>query len=101
MPEGIGLISPDGSQRRVVARRPFGAIGSALGWSADSMKLYLLEGSASDYSDYVPYRLSAIDVQSGAERVIGEYPAARVSYSELNNFCARLSLSRDGKRLLA
>jgi hypothetical protein len=91
---GIGVVSPDGAQKRVLFKRPFQRW-SSLGWSRDGTTLFLLEGGRED-----PVRLSAADVSKGAERLIHEYPPDGNTYSELYVSAGRLYPSRDGKYLL-
>jgi Tol biopolymer transport system component len=90
---GIGVISPDGNEKRVLIRRPFEGLGGALGWSRDGGTLYLLESN--DHP-----RLTAYDMAAGKERVIHDYPGDQRRYAELFQYSARLYPSRDGKYLL-
>ncbi|HWY48400.1 MAG TPA: protein kinase [Bryobacteraceae bacterium] len=92
--DGIGIVSPDGAQKRTLIQRPFGNITSSIGWSRDGAVLYLLN-KVEDH-----YRLSAVDVARGNERVIQDYPASGFDFAE--NFLAagRLYPSGDGKSLL-
>jgi serine/threonine protein kinase len=92
--DGIGIVSPDGAQKRTLIQRPYGSITSSIGWSRDGAVMYFLN-RVGDH-----YRLSAVDVASGSERVIQDYPPSALDFAE--NFLAtgRLSLSGDGKSLL-
>jgi len=92
---GIGVVSPDGSQKRLLIHKPFAGFFASLGWSRDSAVLYLLD-RVRDH-----YRLSAFDIARGSERVIRDYPPSNFNYSELTLACARLYPSGDGKSLLA
>jgi serine/threonine protein kinase/dipeptidyl aminopeptidase/acylaminoacyl peptidase len=92
---GIGIISPDGSRKRLLIHRPFAGFFASLGWSRDSAVLYLLDRVGGHY------RLSAFDIAGGSERVIRDYPPSDFNYSELTLACARLYPSADGKSLLA
>jgi Tol biopolymer transport system component len=92
---GIGIVSPDGAQKRILIKRPFGAYTSSLGWSRDGALLYFLDKLRDRY------RLSVIDVARGSERVIHDYPPSGFSYGELVLAGGRLYLSGDGKSLLA
>ena len=47
-----------------------------------------------------PVRLSAVDVATGRERLIHEYPPDNCLYGEVSQATARLYPSRDGKYLL-
>jgi len=92
----IGVVSPDGSLKRVVFKDVSGdQIESALGWSRDGSTLFLLDGGFG-----IPLRLHAANVAKGTERLIATYPYSG-SYSELFAHSTRLSPSRDGKFLLA
>ncbi len=90
----IGVVAPDGGEKRVVFKRKFDQ--SALGWSRDGATLYLLDGGLGD-----PVHLYAADVAKGGERLIATYPAMSAFYAELFISSTRLSPSRDGKYLLA
>ncbi len=92
--DGIGIVSPDGAQKRILIQRPYGSLTSSIGWSRDGAVLYFLN-RVGDH-----YRLSAVDIASGSERVIQDYPPSALDFAE--NFVAtgRLSLSGDGKSLL-
>jgi eukaryotic-like serine/threonine-protein kinase len=92
--DGIGIVSPDGAQKRTLIKRPYGALTSSIGWSRDGAVLYLLN-RVGDH-----YRLSAVDVARGSERVIQDYPPSGFDFAE--NFLAagRLYPSGDGKSLL-
>ena len=91
----VGVVSADGKEKRVVFKREYGP--SALGWSRDGSTLYLLDGGLGD-----PVHLYAADMtKGGAERVLANYPPMGGFYSEMFEASARLSLSRDGKYLLA
>ncbi len=92
--EGIGVVSPDGAEKRVLFKRPFRPF-SALGWSRDGATLFLMEGGFDEVT-----RLSASDVNTGVEKLIHAYPADSNMYAELYVSSARLSPSRDGKYLL-
>src|SRR5262249_11770979 len=92
--DGIGIISPDGRQKRILFPRLFAS--SAVGWSRDSATVYLLEGGPLQ-----PSRLSAADVERGIERLIREYPVDGSSYSETSASSARLYPSGDGRYLLS
>ena len=91
---GIGVLSPEGDQKRVLFKRPFQPFAS-LGWSRDGATVFLMEGGVG-----APVRLSAADVAKGEERLIHEYPADTNTYAELYLYSARLYPSRDGKYLL-
>ncbi len=91
---GIGVVSPDGAQKRVLFKRPFQRW-SSLGWSRDGATLFLLEGGQED-----PVRLSATDVAKGTERLIHAYPSDGNTYAEVYVSASRLYPSRDGKYLL-
>ena len=93
--DGIGIVSPDGTQKRTLIKRPFGAFTSSIGWSRDGAILYLLN-RVGDH-----YQLSAIDVERGSERVIRDYPPSGFDYAELFLAAGRLYASGDGKALLA
>jgi hypothetical protein len=92
---GIGVVSPDGAEKRVLFRRPFPLFSASLGWSRDGATLFLLEGGLGD-----PVRLSAADVATGRERLIHAYPPDSRAYGEISQASARLYPSRDGKYLL-
>jgi hypothetical protein len=92
---GIGVVSPDGAEKRVLFHRPFPRLSASLGWSRDGATLFLLEGGAGD-----PVRLSAVDVATGRERLVHEYPPDKRLYSEIFQAGGRLYPSRDGKYLL-
>jgi dipeptidyl aminopeptidase/acylaminoacyl peptidase len=91
---GIGVIAPDGSQKRLLCKRPFQPF-SALGWAREGATLYLMDGGMDE-----PLRLSAADVATGVERLIHEYPDDGNRYAELYVSTARLYPSRDGNVLL-
>jgi hypothetical protein len=93
--DGIGIVSPDGTQKRTLIKRPFGAYSSSIGWSRDGAVLYLLN-KVGDH-----YQLSAIDVERGSERVIRDYPPSSFDYAELFLAAGRLYPSGDGRSLLA
>jgi Tol biopolymer transport system component len=95
MDGGIGVVSPDGARKQLLFRRPFGGYSASLGWSRDSARLYLID-NAGDH-----YRLSAVEVARGTERVIREYPADNFNYAELVQAAGRLYPSGDGKSVLA
>ena len=92
---GVGIVSPDGAQRKLLTHRPFDLYSSSLGWSRDSVLLYLMEeidGHA---------RLSAIEIATGRERIIHDYPPNEDRFAELNTGTGRLYPSADGKSLIA
>jgi eukaryotic-like serine/threonine-protein kinase len=93
--DGIGVVSPDGAQKRTLIKRPFGNFTSSLGWSREGAILYLLN-RVGDH-----YQLSAIDVERGSERVIRDYPPSSFEYAELVQASSRLYPSGDGRSLLA
>ncbi len=89
-PEGFGVISPDGKNRKVILRGRLG-LGSACGWSRDSSRLYLA------YLKSQNLILSAFDIRTGAERTIVDLGEKRFSYLSTNS--ALLSEAPDGKSL--
>ncbi len=92
LPEGYGVVSPDGARSKVLYR---GEIdwGSACGWSRDGSTLYLA------YLTPQGRVLSAFDVATGAERRVRDLGLLHFSY--LPYFSAGLSPSPDGKSLAA
>jgi eukaryotic-like serine/threonine-protein kinase len=90
----IGVVSPDGTQKRVCFDRPFHTFEASLGWSHDGATLFLME-RIQDHS-----RLSAFDLARGAERVIRDYPPDTKNNADPYTAGSRLYPSRDGKRLL-
>jgi serine/threonine protein kinase len=92
---GIGIVSPDGSQRRLLIHRPFAGYTASLGWSRDGALLYLFDQVGDNY------RLTAVDVARGTEHVIHEYPPTDYRYGELYLASGRMYPSGDGKSLLA
>ena len=94
LPEGLGVISPDGTRTKVLVRRsPY--IFAAIGWSKDGKTLYL--------ADQVENRLvlSAIDPESGSERRIADYGDAGFNLGSRFIRTAGLSASPDGRSLTA
>ena len=90
LPEGFGLISPDGKEKKIIFRGNLG-VGSACGWSRDPSTLYL--GYVKDQN----LILSAFNVQTGTEKKISNLGAARFSYFSGNSLL--LNEAPDGKSL--
>jgi Tol biopolymer transport system component len=91
LPEGFGIVSPDGRRTKVIFRG-YPGTGSACGWSRDSSILYLA------YSKGQNLILSGFDVRSGAERKIVDLGTElRFSYFLIDS--ALLSEAPDGKSL--
>ncbi len=92
---GVGVVSPDGREQRLVFKRQFDS--SAVGWSRDGATLYFLDGGQG-----APVHLYAADIgKNGPERVVATYPPLSGFYAELFQYSTRLYPSRDGKYLLA
>jgi serine/threonine protein kinase len=94
LPEGLGVISPDGSETKVLLRRN-PTIFAATGWSGDGKTLYVADRLGDDLI------LSAIDPESGKERRIGNYGDAPFNFGTRFAFMAGLSPSPDGRSLTA
>jgi eukaryotic-like serine/threonine-protein kinase len=92
---GIGIVSPDGKEKRVAFRRPFQPLDASIGWSRDGATLFLIESP-----DFHHPRLSAFDLATGKERVVRDYPADASHFAEVFQLSGRLYPSRDGKYLL-
>jgi Tol biopolymer transport system component len=92
LPEGFGIISPDGARTKVLYK---GVLdwGSACGWSRDGSTLYLA------YLTPQGRVLSAFNVATGAERRLRDLGPLHFSYFALNS--TGLSPSPDGKSLAA
>lgn len=92
LPEGFGVISPDGARSKVLYK---GALdwGSACGWSRDGSTLFLA------YLTPQGRVLSAFDVATGAERRVRDLGPLHFSYFAVHS--AGLSPSPDGKSLAA
>jgi serine/threonine protein kinase len=92
---GIGVVSPDGTQRKLLTRKPLDRFGGSLGWSRDGAVLY--------YTDRIDgaNRLLSVEVATGRERVIHDYPPSDDYFGELSANTGRLYPSADGKSLIA
>jgi eukaryotic-like serine/threonine-protein kinase len=88
--EGFGLVSPDGTQTRILYKGKLD-MGSACGWSRDGATLFLAYLSASGRA------LSAFATATGAERRTRDLGPMHFSYFAAHS--AGLSLSPDGKSL--
>jgi serine/threonine protein kinase len=92
LPEGFGVVSPDGSQLRVLNQHTDPGAGVAHGWSRDGKSIYSVYPGPSGSS------LSRVDVDTGVEHVLADLgPGLRLEAGYL--WGARLSMSPDGKRL--
>ncbi len=91
LPEGFGVVSPDGSQTKILYR---GALdwGAAAGWSHDSSTLFIA------YLTPQGRVLSAFDVATGRERRLRDLGQTHFSYYAA--YGSGLSLSPDRKSLL-
>jgi eukaryotic-like serine/threonine-protein kinase len=92
LPEGFGVISPDGARRKIL-RKGMLDWGSACGWSREGSTLYLA------YLTPKGRVLSAFDVASGAERRMRDLGTLHFSYFAMST--TGLSPSPDGKSLAA
>jgi len=90
LPEGFGIISPDGKEKKILFHGNPG-LGSACGWSHEPSILYLA------YLKDQNLILSAFDVRTGAERKVSNLGAARFSY--FSTYSLLLSEAPDGKSL--
>jgi len=84
----VGLVSPDGKTRRTIGQRS-----ANIAWSRDGKQIYALgkvEGGK--------WRLGAIDVATGTEKAIYEYPP-EVRFATAFNPSFPMSLSPDGQRI--
>jgi Tol biopolymer transport system component len=72
----IGVVSPDGTQKRVCFNRPNQDFTASLGWSRDGSTLFLME-KIPDHS-----RLSAFDLARSTERVVRDYPPDTKNYAD-------------------
>jgi Tol biopolymer transport system component/tRNA A-37 threonylcarbamoyl transferase component Bud32 len=62
-PDGLSVVSPDGKTKRVLHEQPW----MAFTWSADGQHLYGIRLS----DDFQHLTFTSVDVNSGAERVLG------------------------------
>jgi len=86
--EGVALFTPAGKKERTVgSRRAF------ITWSRDSKLLYAL-GHVADG----PWKLGAIDVQTGAEKILADF-GTQYTFATNSDPSFLLSLSPDGKSL--
>jgi serine/threonine protein kinase/Tol biopolymer transport system component len=92
MPEGFGVISPDGARTRVLYKGTLDW-GSACGWSNDGSVLFLA------YLTRNGRVLSAFDIATGDERIVRDLGPLHFSYLAYHS--AGLSASPDGKSLAA
>jgi eukaryotic-like serine/threonine-protein kinase len=90
----IGVVSPDGTRKRVCFDEAFDPFQSGIGWSRDGATLYLMDLKADHH------RLFAYDMARGTARLVRDYPPDGKIYGEPAAFTSRLYPSRDGKRLL-
>ncbi|HEY1337306.1 MAG TPA: protein kinase [Bryobacteraceae bacterium] len=86
--DAIKLISPDGKEKRSL-----GTHGGYVSWSRDSKELYQLRRAEEGR-----WRLSALDVKTGAEKMLSDYGPDAILLSP-SNPSFPLSLSPDGKSL--
>jgi len=92
LPEGFGIISPDGANSKILYR---GVLdwGAASGWSRDGSTLFLA------YLTPQGRVLSSFDVRTGTERRIRDLGTLHFSY--FGSYGSVLSLSPEGKSLAA
>jgi Tol biopolymer transport system component len=94
LPEGLGLVSPDGKETKLLTHRiPTNT--AAIGWARDGKTLFM----ADRIDEHMV--LIALDVASSRERRIADYGVTSFNFG--NNFIrsSGLSVSRDGRSLLA
>jgi serine/threonine protein kinase len=92
LPEGFGIISPDGETKRVLSTRLHNNNEVVHGWSRDSSTIYIA------VKDGTHTFLSSLDVRSGAEKRLADY-GTEVAFAGIYTSSIRLSLSPDGKSL--
>jgi Tol biopolymer transport system component len=92
LPDGLGVTTPDGSRTKLLVRRSLSPF-AATGWSRDGKTLYLAD------RDGVRLALSAIDPESGTERLITEYRDNHFNVGERFIRSSALSPSPDGHSL--
>jgi hypothetical protein len=92
-PEGFGVVSPDGVQKKVL-KPGWDSVeyGRPHGWSHDGTQIYFIEWEEGESS------LWSIDVRTGRERLISRLGPLHFMVKGLG--MQRLSVSTDGKMLV-